>query len=126
MKIRKNAPEYHGQIELLSIRLQYEQYRREIHAERNRRLLGKSRQTRGLEQLNTTLNDQVHKLTQEIVALQNLTLTSSRSYAKNVEELQQENRGLQKKLSQEQESGKILKVFIVTRDIYMSLLISYF
>jgi tuberous sclerosis 1 len=55
---RKNSNDYRDHIELLAIQLQFEKHRREIHAERNRRLLGKSRQIRGLEQSNATLSDQ--------------------------------------------------------------------
>jgi len=38
------------QLVLLHIELQFERQRRDVHAERNRRLLGKSRQNRALEE----------------------------------------------------------------------------
>ncbi|XP_058461121.1 hamartin [Malaya genurostris] len=60
---------YKDHITLLCLQLQYEKHRREIHAERNRRLLGKSRVIRGLEQENETLKDQVSQLTKEISSL---------------------------------------------------------
>jgi tuberous sclerosis protein 1 len=60
---------YRENIRLLNLQLQYEKYRREIHAERNRRLLGKSRAIRALEQNNEALKDQVSRLTGEISAL---------------------------------------------------------
>lgn len=60
---------YRDHITLLNLQLQYEKHRREIHAERNRRLLGKSRTIRGLEQNNETLKDQVARLTKEISSL---------------------------------------------------------
>ncbi|XP_055523070.1 hamartin [Wyeomyia smithii] len=60
---------YRDHITLLNLQLQYEKHRREIHAERNRRLLGKSRVIRGLEQSNETLKDQVSRLTKEISSL---------------------------------------------------------
>jgi hypothetical protein len=43
------------QLTLLNIQLQFERHRREAHAERNRRLLGKSRTNRALEEHNSAL-----------------------------------------------------------------------
>lgn len=43
------------QVTLLNIQLQFERHRREAHAERNRRLLGKSRSNRALEEHNSAL-----------------------------------------------------------------------
>lgn len=43
------------QIMLLNIQLQFERQRREVHAERNRRLLGRSRNNRALEEVKTAL-----------------------------------------------------------------------
>ncbi|XP_065076262.1 hamartin [Ochlerotatus camptorhynchus] len=60
---------YRDHITLLNLQLQYEKHRREIHAERNRRLLGKSRVIRALEQNNEALKDQVSRLTKEISSL---------------------------------------------------------
>lgn len=39
----------------MSIQLQFEEHRREIHAERNRRLLGRSRRNKTLEEYNNAL-----------------------------------------------------------------------
>ncbi|XP_058813039.1 hamartin isoform X2 [Topomyia yanbarensis] len=66
---RRTEELYRDHITLLNLQLQYEKHRREIHAERNRRLLGKSRVIRGLEQNNETLKDQVSRLTKEISSL---------------------------------------------------------
>lgn len=66
-KMKSN--DHRDHLELLAIQLQFEKYRREIHAERNRRLLGKSRQIRGLEQSNETMSDQVARLSTEITNL---------------------------------------------------------
>ncbi|XP_053682684.1 hamartin [Sabethes cyaneus] len=74
---RKTDELYRDHITLLTLQLQYEKHRREIHAERNRRLLGKSRVIRGLEQNNDTLKDQVSRLTKEISSL-NLELAELR------------------------------------------------
>lgn len=43
------------QLVLLHMQLQFERHRREVHAERNRRLLGKSRTNRALEEHNSAL-----------------------------------------------------------------------
>lgn len=66
---RRKEEMYRDQIALLNLQLQYEKHRREIHAERNRRLLGKSRVIRALEQNNDMLKDQVARLTKEISSL---------------------------------------------------------
>jgi tuberous sclerosis protein 1 len=44
-----------GQLHLLQLQLQFERNRREVHAERNRRLAGKSRSNRALEEHNVAL-----------------------------------------------------------------------
>uniref|UniRef100_T1HA06 Uncharacterized protein n=1 Tax=Rhodnius prolixus TaxID=13249 RepID=T1HA06_RHOPR len=44
------------QLSLLMLHLQFEKHRREVHAERNRRLLGKSRNNRALEEHNSALS----------------------------------------------------------------------
>ncbi len=46
---------FREQIMLLNIQLQFERQRREVHAERNRRLLGRSRNNRALEEVKTAL-----------------------------------------------------------------------
>jgi hypothetical protein len=43
------------QLKLMFLQLQFERYRREVHAERNRRLAGKSRSVRALDELNAAL-----------------------------------------------------------------------
>lgn len=77
---RRKEDLYRDHITLLSLQLQYEKHRREIHAERNRRLLGKSRVIRALEQNNEALKDQVARLTKEISSL-NTELTGLRRKA---------------------------------------------
>lgn len=44
-----------NQLKLMSVQLQFEEHRREIHAERNRRLLGRSRRNKTLEEYNSAL-----------------------------------------------------------------------
>lgn len=65
-----NLPEmYRDQIHLLNLLLQFERYRREVHAERNRRLLGKSRTNVALEMDNTFLREQEFKLSIQVEEL---------------------------------------------------------
>uniref|UniRef100_A0AAU7B972 Tuberous sclerosis protein product-1 n=1 Tax=Pyrrhocoris apterus TaxID=37000 RepID=A0AAU7B972_PYRAP len=59
------------QLILLTLQLQFERHRREVHAERNRRLLGRYRENRGLEEHNSALRDQVDLLQREIEMLHN-------------------------------------------------------
>ncbi|XP_023715009.1 hamartin isoform X2 [Cryptotermes secundus] len=59
------------QLTLLNIQLQFERHRREAHAERNRRLLGKSRSNRALEEHNSALRDQLSLLQKDIENLYN-------------------------------------------------------
>lgn len=71
--IRKRQPNENNnlteQIQLLNLLLQYERYRREVHAERNRRLLGKSRVNAGLEMDNERLSRERSNLTKEVEEL---------------------------------------------------------
>ncbi|KAJ9597282.1 hypothetical protein L9F63_011853, partial [Diploptera punctata] len=59
------------QLTLLNIQLQFERHRREAHAERNRRLLGKSKTNRALEEHNSALRDQLSLLQKDIENLHN-------------------------------------------------------
>ena len=106
---RKNSNDYRDHIELLAIQLQFEKHRREIHAERNRRLLGKSRQIRGLEQNNVTLTDQVQRLSAEIT-----NLTKKATETRNLHQLELQQRKedinlLAKKCNAEIERNKQLQ-----------------
>ncbi|KAL5284498.1 TSC1 family protein [Megaselia abdita] len=47
------------QLQLLNVQLRYERYRRDMHAERNRRLMGRSRDKRTLEMENKKLREQL-------------------------------------------------------------------
>lgn len=68
VKKRESEPANHrvdmfrDQIQLLNLQLQFERYRREVHAERNRRLLGKSRVNAALIMDNDRLLDQKKQL----------------------------------------------------------------
>lgn len=58
--------EQREQIELLKVQLQFERQRREVYAERNRRLLGRSRENRALEEVKTALKEQLSLLQHEL------------------------------------------------------------
>ncbi|KAL7020613.1 hypothetical protein ACKWTF_011588 [Chironomus riparius] len=103
---RKNSNDYRDQIELLAIQLQFEKHRREIHAERNRRLLGKSRQMRGLEQNNLTLTSQVAHLTNEIQELNKKSTETKSIYQMNLKQLEDRISFLSKKFCEENEKQK--------------------
>lgn len=55
----------HEHIQLLCLQLQYEQYRREIHAERNRRLMGRSRDIHSLEREQDRLKESLKTYEEE-------------------------------------------------------------
>lgn len=57
------------QLQLLHIELQFERHRRELHADRNRRLLGKCRDNRALEESNAALKEQLHLFENDILKL---------------------------------------------------------
>ena len=106
---RKNSNDYRDHIELLAIQLQFEKHRREIHAERNRRLLGKSRQIRGLEQSNVTLTDQVTRLSAEITNLNKKANETRSMHQVQLLKSQEEIKLLAKKCNEEVEKNKQLQ-----------------
>lgn len=75
----KTVDDYKESLQLMHLHLQYEKHRREVHADRNRRLLGMSRKIHQYEQNQETLTEQVKILTQELEKvndqLTNLRLT---------------------------------------------------
>uniref|UniRef100_A0A182K437 Uncharacterized protein n=1 Tax=Anopheles christyi TaxID=43041 RepID=A0A182K437_9DIPT len=109
---RASLPEsyYQDHIRLLHLQLQYERHRREIHAERNRRLLGKSRKIRALEQNNEALKDQVARLTREIATLNAELSTVRRKTNAELTEVSRECVRWKEFLYQEQERCKELRL----------------
>ncbi|XP_053680083.1 uncharacterized protein LOC128731013 [Anopheles nili] len=101
---------YQDHIRLLHLQLQYERHRREIHAERNRRLLGKSRKIRALEQNNEALKDQVARLTREIASLNAELSTVRRSTNVELAEASRECVRWKESLYVEQEKCKELQL----------------
>ncbi|XP_032671289.1 hamartin isoform X2 [Odontomachus brunneus] len=63
-------PTYANQLlQLMQMQLQFERQRREVHAERNRRLLGKLRDSRASEEHNLALTDRLKMLEKEVEEL---------------------------------------------------------
>lgn len=56
-------------LQLMQMQLQFERQRREVHAERNRRLLGKLRDSRALEEHNYALTDRLKIMEKEVESL---------------------------------------------------------
>ncbi|KAG7189794.1 hypothetical protein KM043_017455 [Ampulex compressa] len=56
-------------LQLMQMQLQFERQRREVHAERNRRLLGKLRDSRALEEHNHALTDRLKMVEKEVEGL---------------------------------------------------------
>uniref|UniRef100_A0A1B6CYZ0 Hamartin n=1 Tax=Clastoptera arizonana TaxID=38151 RepID=A0A1B6CYZ0_9HEMI len=91
------------QLQLLSLQLQFEKHRREMHSERNRRLLGKSRNIRALEEHNSALRDQVSLLQNDketILSELEKYKSDSNSYAQKLQDIisttQHQNNGLRR------------------------------
>lgn len=106
---RKNSNDHRDHVELLAIQLQFEKHRREIHAERNRRLLGKSRQIRGLEQSNATMSDQVARLSAEITNLNKKASDTRHMNQIQLAQCQEDIKLLAKRCNEEVEKNKQLQ-----------------
>lgn len=117
---RQSEESLRDQIQLLVLQLQYERYRKEIHAERNRRLLGKSRSNRSIETHNSTLRDQVNRLSMEISTL-NTDLNSLRKKLNSKEqEYLNESNSWKIKYQNEIEENKMLRSTIETLQIRLA------
>ncbi|XP_077291444.1 tuberous sclerosis 1 protein hamartin [Arctopsyche grandis] len=77
-------------LELLQLELSYEKYGREVHASRNRRLLGRSRKNRATEEQNLALRQQMSLLQTEIDDLR-LQVTKQKQNMQLLEKQNQEN-----------------------------------
>lgn len=105
---------YRDQIQLLNLQLQYERYRREVHAERNRRLLGKSRVNAALEMDNAKLREQKDRLSIEVEEL-TLNLNKGRiAKTKQDQEYAKECNRLRKDIQHESDENKQLRTTIET------------
>ncbi|KAK0180659.1 hypothetical protein PV327_003022 [Microctonus hyperodae] len=96
------------QLQLMQIQLLFERQRREVHAERNRRLLGKLRDSRALEEHNAALTDRLRMARNEIDGLKNemdrIKKDSRLADSRNVEALQH----WQSKCIEEQQQNRLL------------------
>lgn len=96
-------------LQLMQMQLQFERQRREVHAERNRRLLGKLRDSRALEEHNNALSDQVKMLEREVECLK-VELEKSKRDTHEAEERHREAlHHLQIKCIEEQRQNQLLK-----------------
>lgn len=99
---------YRDQIQLLNIQLRYEQYRREVHAERNRRMLGKSRLNAVLEMENEKLKEEKEKLVKVVDDLTTDLNKSRIMQTRRDQEYSQEVNGLKRDIQQERDEKKQL------------------
>lgn len=113
--IKKQSPNDVGshrtvELQLLYLQLQYERYRREVHAERNRRLLGKSRDNAALKMDNDKLRYQSDRLSKELTAmtvtLNDAKLTQNAKQQENFHECER----LRNEIHMEQTNGKELRL----------------
>lgn len=77
------------QLGLVHLHLQYERHRREVHAFRNRRLLGESRNIKALEEHNSALRDQVSLLQKDIEHLNDELNSKKKDFNDREKELQE-------------------------------------
>lgn len=99
---------YRDQIQLLNIQLRYEQYRREVHAERNRRMLGKSRWNAVLEMENEKLKEEKEKLVRAVDDLTNDLNKSRILQTRREKEYSQDVNALKRDIQQERDEKKQL------------------
>lgn len=99
---------YRDQIQLLTIQLRYEQYRREVHAERNRRMLGKSRLNAVLEMENEKLKEEKEKLVKVEDDLTNDLNKSRIMQTRRDHEYSHEVNALKRDIQQERDEKKQL------------------
>lgn len=109
MDARDQVSMYRDQIQLLTLQLQYERHRREVHAERNRRLLGRNRTNLALELQNETLRKQMMQLGQDYSILQTTLNSSRQHFNKREQELHKDCNTWKLKYNKEVEETKQLR-----------------
>lgn len=100
---------YRDQIQLLNLQLQFERYRREVHAERNRRLLGKSRVNAALEMDNDKLREQKDQLVHDVEELTVMMNKARTSRTQQEQEFERECSRYQRDIQSERDEKKSLK-----------------
>lgn len=97
------------QIQMLNQQLQFERYRREVHAERNRRLLGKSRVNAALEMDNEKLAEQKDQLVHDVEELTLLLNKARMSRTQQELDFERECSRYQREIQSERDEKKALK-----------------
>ncbi|GAB0100482.1 Hamartin [Sergentomyia squamirostris] len=96
-------------IQLLTLHLQYERHRREVHAERNRRLLGRNRSNLALELQNNTLRQQLSQVAHDYTVLQDTLNSSRQQFSKRDQDLIKDCNTWKLKYNKEAEENKQLR-----------------
>lgn len=107
--INQRVEMYRDQIQMLNQQLQFERYRREVHAERNRRLLGKSRVNAALEMDNEKLREQKDQLVHDVEALTLLLNKARMSRTQQEQDFDRECSRYQREIQSERDEKKALK-----------------
>ncbi|XP_072015378.1 hamartin-like isoform X1 [Amphiura filiformis] len=97
------------QLVLLHTQLLYERHKREVHAERNRRLLGKTHKAKAYEELNRSMRDQLeiqNKEMNQITATLKLLQQQNRQLQEDIASKDREQHTLWQKLHTENETVK--------------------
>lgn len=97
-------------LHLLYLQLQYERYRREVHAERNRRLLGKSRDNAALKMDNDKLRYQSDRLSKELTEITSTLNDAKITLNAKQQEFFQECERLRNEIHAEQTKSKELRL----------------
>ncbi|XP_012279435.1 hamartin [Orussus abietinus] len=97
------------QLQLMQMQLQFERQRREVHAERNRRLIGKLRDSRALEEHNSALLDRLRMVEKELENLKNELDRNKRETRQAEERHAEALRHWQSKCVEEQQQNKLLR-----------------
>ncbi|XP_061396866.1 hamartin [Musca vetustissima] len=97
------------QFQLLYLQLQYERYRREIHAERNRRLMGRSRDKRSLEMERERLKEQLKDFEMKNRELSQQLDKTKKATNEREREYQEELSALKTKYQNELEQNRCLR-----------------
>ncbi|XP_073818575.1 tuberous sclerosis 1 protein hamartin [Musca autumnalis] len=97
------------QFQLLYLQLQYERYRREIHAERNRRLMGRSRDKRSLEMERERLKEQLKDFEMKNKELSLQLDKTKKATNEREREYQEELSALKTKYQNELEQNRCLR-----------------
>ncbi|CAL7939958.1 unnamed protein product [Xylocopa violacea] len=96
-------------LQLMQMQLQFERQRREVHAERNRRLLGKLRDSRALEEDNCALTDRLKMMEKEVEALKAELERNKREASQAENQCKEALYHWQTKCVEEQRQNQILK-----------------